>query len=229
MSAESELLTKGSIVGHLIRLSIPASMGMIFNTLYNLSDFWFAGKLSDDALAGVSIASSVFFLILAIGIGIQTGASAVIAPDVGSGNTDAVADRADHVLGLSLVLSAVVTFVGLLVAEPLVHFLGAEEHIAPLSMEYVSVTIIGAFTFVLSFAAAGILMALGDTKSNRNALALGFFINLALNPLLTFVVGLGVTGLALATVIIKLLSAAYLFWVLAKRLGRWSAPKALTC
>lgn len=218
------MLTEGSVVKHLIRLSIPASMGMIFNTLYNLSDFWFAGKLSEEALAGVSIAGSVFFLILAIGIGIQTGASAVIAPEVGSGNTDAVADRTDQVLGLSLALSLVVTIIGVICAEPLVLFLGAEENIAPLSMEYVSITIVGAFTFVLTFAAAGVLIALGDTKSNRNALALGFIVNLALNPLLTFTLGLGVTGLALATVLIKLASALYLFWVLSKRLGRWAKP-----
>ncbi len=225
MSANDQSLTEGSIASHLIRLSIPASMGMIFNTLYNLSDFWFAGKISDDALAGVSIAGSVFFLILAIGIGIQTGASAVIAPEVGKGNLDGVANRVDQVLGLSLILSAVVTVVGIICAEPLVYFLGAEEHIAPLSMEYVSITIFGAFTFVLSFAAAGVLMAFGDTKSNRNVLALGFFVNLALNPLLTFGLGLGVTGLALATVIIKGASSWYLFWILSKRLGRWSIPK----
>jgi len=218
-------LTDGPILNHLIRLSIPASMGMIFNTLYNLSDFWFAGKLSDDALAGVSIAGSVFFLILAIGIGIQTGASAIIAPEVGRGNADGVVDRVDQVVGLSLMLSAVVTLVGLVVAKPLVLFLGAENHIAPLAMEYVIITVIGAFTFVLSFAAAGVLIALGDTKSNRNTLAIGFFINLILNPLLTFALGLGVTGLALATVIIKGASALYLFWILAKRLGRWSTPK----
>jgi len=225
MSSENNKLTEGSVVRHLIRLSIPASMGMIFNTLYNLSDFWFAGKLSDEALAGVSIAGSVFFLILSIGIGIQTGASAVIAPEVGRGNTDNVADRTDRVMGLALLMSVVITIVGLIFAKPLVLLLGAEENIAPLSMEYVSVTIIGAFTFILSFAAAGVLIALGDTKSNRNALALGFFVNLALNPLLTFVLGLGVTGLALATIIIKLATAWYLFWVLSKRLGRWSKPK----
>ena len=225
MKSENTSLTEGSVISHLLRLSIPASMGMIFNTLYNLSDFWFAGKLSDEALAGVSIAGSVFFLILAIGIGIQTGASAVIAPEVGRGNTDGVADRTDQVLGLALLLSVIVTTTGLLWAEPLVRFLGAEEDIAPLSMEYIGITIIGAFTFILSFAAAGVLMAMGDTKSNRNVLAYGFFINLALNPLLTFTLGLGISGLALATVTIKLASAVYLFWVLSKRLGRWSTPK----
>jgi len=183
MSTHSQSLTEGAVFSHLVRLSIPASMGMIFNTLYNLSDFWFAGRLSDDALAGVSIAGSVFFLLLAIGIGVQTGASALVI------------------------------------------FLGAEPDIAPLSMEYVHITLFGAFTFILSFAAAGALMAMGNTKSNRNALALGFFLNLVLNPLLTFTLDLGVTGLALATVIIKAASAVYLYYVLYLELGRFSRPR----
>ncbi len=198
---------------------------MIFNTLYNLSDFWFAGKLSSDALAGVSIAGSVFFMILAIGIGIQVGASAVIAPEVGNNNAGALQGWIDQVLGLSFLLSAVVTLVGFVCAEPLVLFLGAETHIAPLSMEYVLITLAGAFTFIFSFAAAGVLIALGDTKSNRNALAIGFFANLLLNPVLTFGLKLGVTGLALATVLIKLGSAVYLFHVLAKQTGRWATPR----
>lgn len=225
MSTDTTKLTSGSVTGHLIRLSIPASMGMIFNTLYNLSDFWFAGLLSDEALAGVSIAGSVFFLVLALGIGIQAGSSAIIAPEVGNDNQEAVADWTDQVFGLALVLSLIISVLGMIIAEPLVRFLGAETHIAPLSMEYVSITLLGAFTFVLSFAAAGVLMAMGDTKSNRNALAIGFFANLALNPFLTFTLKLGVTGLALATVIIKLASAIYLFYVISQRTGRWSTPK----
>jgi len=225
MKPLNPLLTDGPIIGHLIRLSIPASMGMIFNTLYNLSDFWFAGKISDDALAGVSIAGSVFFLLLAIGIGIQTGTSAVMAPEVGRGNNQDIAHWVDQVFGLSLMLSALVLIIGVLVAEPLVRFLGAEDHIAPLAMEYVSITLFGTFAFILSFAAAGALMAIGDTKSNRNALAIGFFLNLVLNPLLTFGLDLGVTGLALATVLIKGGSAVYLFWVLSQQLGRWSRPR----
>lgn len=225
MKSINPLLTDGPILGHLIRLSIPASMGMIFNTLYNLSDFWFAGKISDDALAGVSIAGSVFFLLLAIGIGIQTGTSAVIAPEVGRGNSRDVAGWVDQVFGLSIMLSLIVLIIGILIANPLVLFLGAEEHIAPLAIEYVSITLFGTITFILSFAAAGALMATGDTKSNRNALAIGFFVNLALNPLLTFGLDLGVSGLALATVLIKGASAVYLFWVLSKQLGRWSRPR----
>ncbi|NND90545.1 MAG: MATE family efflux transporter [Granulosicoccus sp.] len=200
-------------------------MGMLFNTLYNLTDFWFAGRLSADALAGVSIAGSVFFLLLAVGIGIQAGASAVIAPLAGSGDHLAAADWADQVFGLGIVFAVLVMGLGLFAAQPLVRLVGAEAHIEPLAMQYVMVTLWGSIWFFLSFAAAGALMAFGDTRSNRNALAIGFFVNLGLNPLLTFGLGLGIRGLAITTVLIKAGSAIYLFWILSRVLGRSLKPR----
>jgi putative MATE family efflux protein len=211
-------LITGSIIGHMIRLSIPASMGMVFNTLYNLTDIWYAGYLSDDALAGLSIAASVFFLLLSIGIGMQAGASAMIAPGAGRGETNEVKGWINNVTGMAIGFSILSFLIGAFAAQPLVVFLGAEPHIEPLAMEYLWVTLAGSIGFTLSFGAAGALMALGDTKSNRNALAIGFFANFALNPLFMFGFNLGVTGLALATVVIKIATAFYLLRVLAKRL-----------
>ena len=202
----------------MVRLSIPASMGMVFNTLYNLTDIWFAGYLSDDALAGLSIAGSVFFLLLSIGIGIQAGASAMIAPRFGRGETTDVKDWVNNVSGMAIGFSVLSFILGALAAKPLVILLGAESHIEPLAMEYLWVTLAGTAGFTLSFGAAGALMAMGDTKSNRNALAIGFFANFALNPLFTFWFGFGVSGIALATVVIKFATAFYLLRVIAKRL-----------
>lgn len=193
-------------------------MGMVFNTLYNLTDVWFAGYLSDDALAGMAIASSVFFLLLSIGIGLQAGASAMIAPGAGRGETHEVKDWINNVSGMAIGFSILSIALGALAAQPLVVLLGAEPHIAPMAMEYLWVTLAGSVGFTLSFGAAGALMALGDTRSNRNALAIGFLANFVLNPLFTFGLGLGVTGLALATVVIKLSTAFYLLSVLARRL-----------
>jgi len=208
MASNSGNLTSGSVYQHLIRLSIPAAMGMIFNTLYNLTDFWFAGLLSDESLAGVSIAGSVFFILLAIGIGMQTGTSAVIAPEIGAGDESSVGSWVDEAFGLSIVFSLITMLLGWLFAKKLVLFLGAEPHIAPLANQYLIVTIIGSAAFIFSFMAAGALMAMGDTVSNRNVLMAGFFANFLLNPFFTFVLDFGVYGLALATVVIKLASAA---------------------
>ncbi len=199
-------------------------MGMIFNTLYNLTDFWFAGLISDDSLAGVSIAGSVFFLIVAIGAGMQGGTTAIVASEVGKKKFDQVKNWVNQATGLALVFGTVCLTGGYLIASDLIKFLGAEPHIEPIAWDYISIVLLGNFSFVLMSVAAGALMALGDTKSNRNALATGFFINLALNPLLTFTLNMGVTGLALATVIIKSGSTCYLFWVLKKELGEWTRP-----
>lgn len=215
-------LTEGSISQHVIRLAIPSSMGMIFNTLYNLSDFWFAGRLSGEALAGVSIASTVFFLLIAAGIGIQIGASAVIAPAIGANDMQQANRWAQEVLGLSLVLSAVVMVLGWTLAEPLTLLLGAEHDVAPYAITYIRYTVLAVPAFLIGFAAAGILMAHGDTKSNRNALAIGLLLNLILNPILMFGFGWGVAGLAIATGIIKVITAIYLL----KKIGQ--ATQSLT-
>lgn len=220
----SQDLTTGSIYRHLIALSIPAAMGMVFNTLYNLTDFWFAGLLSDKALAGVSIAGSVFFLIIAIGAGMQSGCTAIIASEVGKKRSDQVKEWVNQAAGLGLLIGTICLIAGLFIADELIEFLGAEPDIAPISKRYVTIVLFGNFAFVLMAVAAGALMAMGDTKSNRNALVLGFFANFILNPLLTFTLGLGVAGLALATVLIKTFSALYLFYILKKELGAWCKP-----
>lgn len=122
-------LTTGSIYHHLITLSIPAAMGMIFNTLYNLTDFWFAGMLSDKALAGVSIAGSVFFLVISLGAGMQNGTTAIIANEVGKGKVKDAKYWLDQSTGLGVVVSIISMIIGLLISESLIRFLGAEPDV----------------------------------------------------------------------------------------------------
>ena len=199
-------------------------MGMIFNTLYNITDFWFAGKLSEDALAGVSIAGAVFMLIISASMGMQTGTTAILATEVGSGRTDSVIKWLDQATGLGIAFAVFCLLMGLLFADPLISLLGADKQVSPHAKRYILIVLWGCFAFVLSSVAAGALMALGDTKSNRNALAVGLLANLVLNPIFIFTLGIGVGGLALATVIIKLASALYLYSVLKRKLGRWAKP-----
>ncbi len=218
-------LTSGPVPAHLIRLAIPASLGMLFNTLYNLTDLWFAGLLSDDALAAVSIAGSVFFLILAIGFGMQTGVSAVVSPELGRKQSVRAAKVVDNALGLGLLLSVLFALIGLWSSPGLVRILGAQGKIEALSLEYLLVTFIGTPAFVASFVLAGALIGFGDTRSNRNALAVGFCANFLINPLLTFVLDMGVSGLAWSTVLIKLLSTIYLAYALKRHTHRMIRPK----
>jgi len=148
-------LTEGSIPQHLVRLAIPSSLGMIFNTLYNLSDYWFAGRISSDALAGVSIAGSVFFLLIAMGIGLQIGASAVIAPAVGANDTAEAKRWSAEVIGLSIVISAIVMVLGWFLTEPMVLLLGAEPHVAPYAITYIQYTLLVVPAFLVGFVRLG--------------------------------------------------------------------------
>ena len=127
MSKSQPDLTTGPISAHLWRLAWPAAVGMVFNTLYNLTDFWFAGLLSAEALAGVSIAGSVFFLLVSIGAGMQTGTTAMMAADAGAGRMDDVRSWFNNALGLGLLVSGITLAGGWLLAAPLVRFLGAES------------------------------------------------------------------------------------------------------
>ena len=85
-------LTNGSIYKHLLRLAIPASMGMLFNTLYNLTDNWFAGKISDDALVGLSVSSLVFYLFIGLLAGLQNGTSVMVSFEAAKKNSVSLKD-----------------------------------------------------------------------------------------------------------------------------------------
>jgi len=76
-------LTQGSIKRHLIQLSIPAMIGYFFHTLYNFTDTYFAGTISTEALAALSLSSSIFFMILAISIGMSEALTSLVANALG--------------------------------------------------------------------------------------------------------------------------------------------------
>ena len=211
MPQHHEDLTKGSIKSHLIKLAIPASMGMMFDTLYNLTDNWFAGMISDNALVGLSIASIVFLLLIAITIGLQSGTSAMVAPDFANKNHSHVKSWIANSLGIGLLMSIVIVVLGLNFAGYLIDLLSNDKVAKSEAWDYLNIIILGNVSYAITSVCAGALIAMGNTVIFRNVLIAGFFGNLILNPLLAFQIGLGIKGLAMATVIIKVSSAIYLF------------------
>ena len=222
---EQSNLTQGSIRSHLIKLAIPASMGMMFDTLYNLTDNWFAGMISDAALVGLSIASIVFILLIALTIGLQSGTSAMVAPDFANKNTFEVKTWIANSIGIALVMGLVVLILGFFFADDLMALLSKDDLAKEQAWDYLYVIIIGNFAYAISSVCAGALIAMGNTVIYRNVLIFGFFGNIVLNPILTFQLGMGIKGLALATVIIKTLSALYLFIAVKKKTHVFSWPQ----
>jgi putative MATE family efflux protein len=225
MNQEQNDLTQGPIKVHLIKLAIPASMGMMFDTLYNLTDNWFAGMISDNALVGLSIASIVFILLIAITIGLQSGTSAMVAPDFANKNHSQVKTWIANSIGIGLLMSIVILMLGINFADNLMGLLSKDSIAKSEAWDYLFIIILGNGAYAISSVCAGALIAMGNTVIYRNVLIAGFFGNLVLNPLLTFGLGLGIKGLALATVIIKVASAVYLFIALKGKTKVYSWPQ----
>ncbi len=196
------------------QIAIPASVGMFFNTMYNVVDTFWAGQLSPEALAALSLSLIPFIGLLAVGIGLGQGASALISNALGAEDDDQASRLMAQALLLAFVVSTVVVALGLVVTPFLYRGMGASGEYLELSLDYMNWLIYGSGAFIFAFVINSGLNAQGDTKSYRNALICGFFANVILDPLFLFGWGpfpaLGLEGIAISTVLIELGVVTYL-------------------
>ncbi|MBI2425563.1 MAG: MATE family efflux transporter [Candidatus Hydrogenedentes bacterium] len=207
-------LTNDPIPQLFARLAIPASVGYVFHTLYNVTDTWFAGRLGEVELAALGLTFPVFFIIVALGAGLSQGGTALISNALGEGKQALACTYGAQAIGCALLVTLVSTVLGLAAAPALFRMLGAQGRYLETALQYSNVLYLGSFAFFVVFVFSSILSAHGDTKSYRNVLIAGFCLNWALNPLFMYGVGpipaLGVGGIALATVASQSIGAAYL-------------------
>ena len=209
-------LTSGPIAGHIRRLAVPASVGVIFHTAYNVTDTYFSGLISAEALAALSLSFPVFFIIISFGAGLQTGATALIGHALGAKDRDQARLYACQAISFAAVLSLALTALGLTAAPTLFRILGAEEQYLYLSLTYINPIICALTFFVCGYAFNAALVASGDTKSYRNVLIMGAVLNIGLDPWFMFgglgLPALGLAGVAWATAFIQGLAMGYLAW-----------------
>jgi len=198
------------------RLAIPASIGFFFNTMYNVVDTYFAGRFSTEALAALSLSFPVFFILIAMGSGFSTGATALMGQALGRGDRREAALVGSQGIILGGVLTAVIMGAGYLASPALFRLLGATDEYLAICLEYIF-TILGGTVFVLTFYMVnGILNATGDTRSFSYYLTVATVINIGLDPWFMYggfgVPAMGVRGIALATVLAQMGGMFYLGW-----------------
>jgi len=196
------------------KMSIPASMGMFFHTMYHVVDTYFAGKISTQSLASLSLSLPVFFVIISLGTGISAGTTALIGAAIGAGD-DAQARRYTvQAISFGLIAAAVLTLIGLLSAPFLFRLLGASDGYLEICLAYMDVLFWGSVFFIVNYMLNAALTAKGDTKSFRNFLIGGVLLNIILDPWFTFgglgLPAMGISGIALSTILIQSLGTLYL-------------------
>ncbi len=187
-------------------LAVPASVGFFFNTMFNVVDTWWAGRISTHAQAALSLSFPVFFILIATGSGFAQGTTALIANALGAGNVPRARHYAVQSGLLGILAGLAITVIGLFSAPTLFRILGAREEYLGLSLAYMNTILGGAVFFLLQSILNGGLQALGDTRTYRNVLVTACLLNFGLDPLFLYggfgIPAFGIAGIALATVLV---------------------------
>ncbi len=208
-------LTQGIIKDHLIKLAVPAVVGYFFHTMFNVTDTFFAGMISTEALAALSLSASVFFMILAIGVGMSEAVTSLVGNALGEKDTPKAQHIVLNAIAFAFLLSIALSILGLVSVPYLVEALGDPSYVKE-TLDYINLILYGAFFFVGSFFFNAFLNAIGDTKSFRNILIVTAFLNILLDYLFIKYFNMGVNGIAIATVIAEAITMFYLFYKVQK-------------
>ena len=212
--SQSFKLTKDPIWFLLRKVTIPASVGSLFQTFYNLVDTWFAGRISAEAIAAIAKSFPIYFTIIAIGVGLTAGTNTLIGNNIGANNKKKASLFVAQSIIFAIFLSILVTFFGLNVSDFLLSLMGSNQEAIILTRKYLDVIFYGTIIVLIQISLNGTLNAQGDTKSYRNVLIFTFFLNIFLNPLFIFGYGFipafGIAGLAIATLVSQCIGLIYL-------------------
>ena len=142
-------LTEDPIVQLFIRIAIPSSVGTIFQTLYNIVDTYFAGKISAEALSAIAQTFPVFFIIIAMGVGISIGITALIANALGEKKDKEASYLLAQGVILSIAVAIIITIIGILIAPHIISTISKSTTSLDLSIDYLNIIFLGSvFIFI---------------------------------------------------------------------------------
>lgn len=211
--------SKGNIKENIMRLAIPMTLAQLINVLYNIVDRIYIGRMEGGnslALTGVGVCLPIISMIIAFANLVGMGGAPLFSIERGRHNQK----EAEYILGncvvLLVIFGLVLTLAGYLCKVPILYLLGASEKTIGYADSYLSVYLLGNVFVLLSLGLNNFINAQGFGKTGMWTVAIGAGINIVLDPLFIFVLGLGVRGAAMATVISQALATV---WTLRFLLG----------
>ena len=201
-------LTEGPIGRGLLAFAIPLFLGQLLQQLYNVADAWVVGNFADNnAFAAVSSTGSMTFLVIGFFNGVATGGGVVISKYFGAKNYDAVEKSVHTNFLFGIIASVLATAVGMLLAPWLLTIMKTPAEVMPESLTYLRIYFGGVSTIIMYNIGMAIMRALGDSIHPLYYLVLSSIVNVLLDLLFVAVLGYGVAGAGVATVIAQGISA----------------------
>lgn len=212
--------TSDSIGKALFILSIPMILEMIMESVFAVVDIYFVSKLGSDAVATVGITESSMTIIYAIGMGLSTATTALVARRIGEKRSEKAGIAAFQAIVAGLFVSLLITVPGIIYAKEFLLLMGASEEMAEAGYLYPAIMFGGNAVIMLLFIINAIFRSSGDAAVSMRVLLFANLINIVLDPLLIFGIGpfpeLGLMGAAVATTIGRSAAVCYQFYLLFK-------------
>ncbi|WFR60110.1 MATE family efflux transporter [Anaerocolumna sp. AGMB13025] len=214
-------LTEGKISKNIILFAIPIFLGNLFQQLYSIVDSLVVGNvLGKDALAAVSSSGSLIFLITGFINGIFVGAGVIIARYYGAKNWKDLSIAVHTTIAFGIIAGIIVTAAGMCFTPWMLKMMGTPADVLPNSILYFRLYFAGGLGIVMYNTCMGIFQAVGDSRHPLYYLIISSILNVILELLFVAVLGLGIGGSAIATVIAQFVSAILGFAKLLRVEGR---------
>lgn len=215
----SNPLGKEKIPKLLLKYSVPAIVGMVVNSLYNVIDRIFIGNspdLGSYGLAGITICFPIMIILMSMGNLFGVGGATLFSLRLGEDRRE----DARNALGNSIIMLAIsgLTFMvlGQIFLEPILSLFGASQTVLPYSVEYMRIIFFGAVFQVISMGMNNFIRADGNPKIAMITMFMGAGVNIILDPIFIYILRMGMAGAALATILAQAISAT---WVISYFLG----------
>lgn len=210
MTNREKMMGQEKISSLLIKLALPAIIGMLVTAVYNVVDTLFVSMLGTEAVGAVSIVYPIFMFLSAIGLMYGVGSGSFISRLLGSQKKKEANQVASTTFFTSLFSAMVIGILLFIFIRPVLELFGATPTIMPFAESYAKVLMTGAVFTILNMTMNNILRAEGSAKYSMIGLMCGAIINIILDPIFIFTLNMGVSGAALATVIAQGISTLVL-------------------
>lgn len=207
------ILTQAPVHRIVIKMAIPTIISMMVTGVYNIVDTYFVGQLDTQSTAAVGVVFSVVFFIQACGFFFGHGSGNYISRELGARRRENAVKMASNGFFYSFLLGMAILIAGLLFLKPLSVLLGSTPTILPYTEQYLGIVLLSAPFHTASLTLNNQMRLQGNAAYSMIGIVSGAILNILLDPVFIFLLGMGIKGAAWATVVGQVVSFLILFFM----------------